>query len=936
MKRIKKIFPVDTLKAIFLFLWGIRYFFVALILLGLGLGIWSGKIHFPSVGSDSPLANTNTPYEELDPESPNYWQERLEIDISEAEKNENPFVRTVELSNNISRTIMETNRIESGNPRNAVLEELANTLIDQDIFSNFEEILSELDTTYRGKAVRARILSRAAVKYLQTGNMTEAESVLRAYRGALGDSNLVLDTEADHKALTEAVNLALILNERTEAIEILKRARNSAINVYDMEKNGRLLRRIAREQAKLHLFLDAWETISRIQNPKEQSEAFGEFVKIYAYIHDTNFIGDGGISGNVPAGIYSPASVESLVHRIFRFVSDFRTERRKRLVSDGLASSEIMLSDSAIYELFRKAVENDETLSEHRRSRMLDLLENPRNNAIRLALGMSPLSEEEQAALLAIDYPDLVPSDPEMLHRKKILQNIQLNCNIVRELLNWGMREESRPLMLEAFEMSKLLTSKESREAVIRTIATQMISVGDFESAGKTLEYAIDTVISEPELELREPILFDMISLQIRARMLPVAEKNLLRMESGILQSELASRLLEEQLRIDRYSEPLKAIANDTFDKIVQKRAALLEEVETLQESRNEPNRDAHLENLFSKLLNAEMLWEAEELLSELSNANSREDHLSRIVGAWVLIGHPYVGSGEFQTEIRSEIRKKAFSLSRKIEDPTKKVAAQLGILAELRERSSENIGKEAEEVLSNIAKVENLQTRAEFLVRNCEISTAVSVKTINTTLETIRSVSGVSEHAALLARIGPVLKRFDRKAEIRSVKNELENLLSKLESPRERVTIRIAIAELEYYLDERAAAQEMFKLSGHEARGLERHTAGERNLELLRKRRDTALDEIARSQAGLGLVTDSMKTAAQIREPLIRDRFFRALAYRFMYYGYLDDAARTARLIHSGSFRSAVMLDILSLQNVLEEYDETEQPAASVNFINH
>lgn len=865
-------------------------------------------------------------YEELAPEGEDYWRKRLEIDIEEAMKTKPVEYRTMVMDENIALTIDKTTRIPAGNARNAVLEDIIVFLLEKKIStSNYDVALGRLDVSYRGKALKARLLSKIAAMYMDIGSPETARKTISQYIAALGEPGIILDSQADFHGISRAIDVSLLLRDSKISEEILQKGADAAFSLPNRRERGALLRCISEQQCRLKMYADALRTVMRIDSPQEQGIAFAGFLAEYARPVDY-VIEFGTEGGGQPDAVASPASVRDILERYLEYANTLGSDRRRRLCYEELINSEKLLRHKGLYELVFDTVRTSPAIGESFRIRMLDVLENPRSNTIRAALDMPLLDEQELKILREQEFGSTGPNDPELISRRAEQQIVRMKNNMVKELIIWGMREEAREVLKGAFEQAKKLTHFENRDTLLRTMATLQITSGDLDAAAETLSYTFNVVLEDPEIELKSPIFFDLAALQVQARALADAETTAAEIPPGTMRTETVQKIFNEESRIGRVSERLRELGRDTI-RMDRENDYLETQEEAALKMDDSRERDAAFRALAIRLISENRLEEAAPVASRIENAAVKNDIFLRIVRSWAAIGYPYSGSNSFHREIRAEISSRALELAGKITTPEDRAQGLLTILLELKPDSNETVRKLAEEIISEAAKIEHPGLKSFILVRLAEGVESVPLDQIGIALENARKIETAEERSKRFIAISEVLARRGENERLGELFEDMEKLAPELSDTRERFAVFMAVGKGYFANGNRDHARLWFQKAENEAKSIERINESGPGRELQRKRRDASLDELARVQARLGLAGDAMKTLDSVGEQMIRNRTYRMIAYLQIYQGYLKDAEQTVSVISVQSSRSALILDILAAYR--ENADETQKEDA-------
>lgn len=640
-------------------------------------------------------------YEGLDPEARDYWFVRAERDIDAARSTEGTAKseeHIARIRDNLSATIREATKITEPAKRNLALVAIIQAQLSRNVGANLREAFSAMEKSPETRRQRASVLSELAWYYIQEKDRTNAMQMVREYVENLQAYQFDPGDPQERASCEEIMNACIVLGVNSQAEALFLHLQYTAQTARSDQRKSALLSFLALMQLRKFDYDAAFESASKITVQEQLAEVFRKMLELRAGISSSET--DEPITSESGDYFHNkiryPQLFAETAERIYESLAkNQRTETQKDVLRMIFESE--MMAHRELRALLRETLIASPSVDSGVKTYAIGILDNPRSETLRLALGMPAYTEDPNAEINAQDlkHEAGVSEHPAMSREKMLQEDIRVLVNTSQELLKWGKTREARPLLRLAALRNKSLDFDPSRPNSSITIAGIMIAAGDVENAKDTLAETRELLSLYDEGQANDPYLAQVAQIQLRARLLEESRLTATKMIQGTSRSETLRQIVLEQLRIARFADATKTLREMPPGKQRDELAKTVSEVQRRLERKAKENvyenaalekilRDENLDDskkqtLLQRLaelqLEEPLLVDARETVRKMSDVEIRSTFLVKIVNKTIDLVRPYSSEEPLHREVRRTLFQFGFDTAREIPNPAESLA---------------------------------------------------------------------------------------------------------------------------------------------------------------------------------------------------------------------------------------------------------------------
>lgn len=656
---------------------------------------WYVVQHYFSIEEDAEITAN---YDDLDPNSFDYWRKRTERDIDSARAfGKNPENTTVLMDRNLSATIRDASRLRDPLVKTLALASIVRAQISRNVGSHIDTAMSLMERSQESKNVRNGLLPALVWFRIQEKNRSVALNLIRQFIDNMSDRPYDPDEPEDRRELDEILNACLVLNLSSENGVILYNLYLSSQSTHNARLRDSLLSYIAEKQVENRKMDDAVETLKQIQSPERFAKALQIMIESRARVDAPRSTLHSSSLWKDNQRIAHPAFVSDAIEKAFSLIGRLEKSETQQQILHQLLESDMMVHQE-LRRMIRNAVVDTKVFSREIKTFALSIIDNPRSQNIRTALGM-PTHETKTArengkesnegetdldlyrrAVIALG---LLPPTKEQIH----LDDIRIMVNTAEELLKWGRRKEARSLLRQAFSKSRRMDVDRNLSFSALSIAALMVAAGDIGSAKTVLDESLQILVlaSEPRVYIAD---FARIAeIQQRARLLDETLLTLRKMPSAPMKTEMLQKLILENLRAGRYEQALDSTHSLPQGALRTQNEQRIESLISRMEKKAKDgtyynpdlqeiliSRDAQGASAQNRLfqlvvlqIREGMLVDAGETARSLSDVSLKDKALELVVQEIVNTARPYSGDEPLHFRVRKNLLDLGFQTAREL-----------------------------------------------------------------------------------------------------------------------------------------------------------------------------------------------------------------------------------------------------------------------------
>ena len=913
-------------------------------------------------------------YEGLDVTSYGYWRERTERDIVSARLlADSPLQQNSLLINNISSTVRAACQLKDPAEKAMALSSIVTAQIAQNVSTNIDEAMQGLGYSQEVRILRMNLTASLAFFYIQT-DRNRAAFIVQDYLNLLKETPFRVEDSEQRTSLVQILDACAVLNLENEMNTVLKSLTTTANMTTNEKRKNVLVSFIAEQQIRFQKYADAFETFSHLKQPDLLARCYRKLIESRAQISSANStVGSGETSQelwNSSANkIRHPELVAQTLERVFINIGRIKDQKTQQEVLQQLFESD-MMTNLDLHDLVRSVLVDTRSLDSTVKAQTLSLIDNPRSETIRQALGMPPLLAGSENGTGEMSDEQLINQAKQVLtlqplyKNRMYLEDIRILTNTATELLSWGKKKEAILLLNHAAERIRGLDIERNQGVSRTTLAAVLVSAGEIETA-QALLYEEGEILKLSQQTQQSNLDFSRIAeVQLRARLLDETFRTLREMLPSQTKTNLLQSLGQEQIKIGRYEESQKSFAEMPAGPTKTEMLRLLEETITrlhkkLHENTysfspldeilrsNWADTNLRLFDLVESQIREGLLLDARETARCISDAAIHDRALDLIVQETITILRTYYSSIPLHQQVRKNMFSFGMQTAQEIGMPKNRLFA-------LERISSQTVWiKDSNEFLPNWEEMESLWNSLSDSADSPSELTAkidVGIRLFQNELKRI-----ADDQLALVGGTWAVLPESSSfpSSEQKQILLKSAALTHQLNSPEERVIRFAQITALFYQIRDKESgklhyestvdanksvtqkniaanvclslaqtlfqaglsdeSRKMFELAVEEAEKIASENSTKKIDRLLDKRmKDRILSDIARGEAELGLIYESKDTMKKIKEKFFVDRLCKTIGYFQISQGAFEEAEKTFKNIQEPSWKNSCLNDAL------------------------
>ncbi len=908
-------------------------------------------------------------YEGLDPASIGYWRERTERDIASARELTSPARPLNDLLNrNISSTIRTAGRLSDPAEKINALAMIVHAQISQNVGTNLDEALYVLGNTPETRSVRMSLAAPLAFYYIQIDNRDKAASIVGNYLTLLKETSFNPEIEEQRNTFIKILDACVLLNLDRELDTALANLSNMANSLRIESRRDSLLTFIAEQQIRFQKYSDAFTTLSVLTQPDILAKCYRKLIESRAQIFPVAS-GEGlpdSRSFAGPTKIRHPELVAQTVERVFINIARLKDSKTQQEVLNQLFESEMMVNMN-LHDLIRSVLVDTRSLDASLKTQSLSIVDNPRSESIRKALGMPPLvseseiaSEQQETDLQLLDRASQVLGVQPLSRNRTYLEDIRILMNTATELLNWGKRKDAIPLLNRAAARIRGLDVEKNQGVSRPALAALLVGAGEIESAQSLLNEELEIVKFSQRTPQTDSELARIAEIQLRARLLDDSLRTLREMLPGSTKTDLLKSLALEQIKVGRFEEAQKTVAEMPADPVkTNLRRTLEEAIPRLRKKLNEniyafspldeilksdfPDKQHRLFDLVVLLVREGLFIDARETARQISDLPTRNRALDLIVQETVALIRPYFSKIPFHQQIRKNMISFGFQTAKEITAPQERLVAMERVYsltdASLYPNENSAEWKEMVSLWDSLSDATETEVKVDSAIRLYQDELkrrADDVLTLVSGNWCLLPASGesVSENLKhMLLKAGELTHKLksseDRATRFAQITALLEQSRDKENgelffeaavdacgsgiSPGVSAVVFLSLAQTSYLTDKPDEATVLFNQAVDQAENIISKDNSKRIDRLLEKRvKDRTLSDICRGEAELGLIREAVGTSGKINEKFFVDRLSKTIGYIQLGKNEFENAEATFKTIKDTKWKNSCVNDAL------------------------
>jgi hypothetical protein len=901
-------------------------------------------------------------YEKLDPESPDYWVDRIMIDVNSVRSKATELKKSdTKLYFSVMGTLNAARKCSSQYERLKAVSDIALTLAKNDIDINVDNIVLELGDSPPASAIRARILISQGLMYLRLSKRSAAKVALLTYDRLVIDADLKLNSTSNEYALLGAVTILAYLKDLGKLNEILNRQCEFALRM-TTEQRMRTYRIIAGEQARAGMTADALNSAQKIQDTVERVRAYQMILFYTARARE--------IKPEEPAFVLpptegpwkpltAPAVARQTVADILKQILACPSLEEQIDLLTMLSGSRLMC-DAEIHRLLRESVAGQPNINESVKQLVLQHLDNPRSELIRASLKLPPLPKTPRHRI------DTAAEDWNSPVKMPNIENSELNPNLTNELADqqmiwhWLMTAQCYQMVERYSDSTRSLrqaaaVAKKQRPAEqfqnLLKIGERLLSAGSISEAGDIFRNikmpAGQTVDSVPENQYQ---LSDLARLQMVGRFFDDALKTINRIEPATARDNDLTFLVTEQIRISRFEEAADTalLLTDTSQKerlqhlLAIAKGAGKEHYNALKiPFPDDSHNDTELIRCGEFLTANNLLGIAVQTAQKIGHSEQKSKLLARIVREYVLLLRAYEDDSQWQRSVRDALLNNACSAAEKITDLSLRAYAQEAMIdaalpLAAKEKRTVFLLRLFDETWTACRQISIPANKAELmgrlilakimleadgqtvpnrfpLLNPAAKSTAVNhiVTLIAEAVEAVNETDGVPQRGYALSNLAKAMGQIGRAQGAQKLLENAEETAKMLNDKHETISIMLSLIPTFQALNDIEGTQKIYRQTFTIVANsfIEMPNTTEATLEW--RQRDSELDRIIRSLLEQNFIAEGITFANRVNDPLLRDRLLRVAVYIYMDEGDIGLAESTVRKIELPAVLDGALRDV-------------------------
>ncbi|GHT25550.1 hypothetical protein FACS18942_00790 [Planctomycetales bacterium] len=649
-------------------------------------------------------------YDKLDPESPQYWQERSQFNIDYIDRQHLPEpVRTKHLRTLILGDISAANRQKSSYDRVRAVTDIALLLAKNDIDINIDSTVRGMEEKESAYEICGRIYVSQALMHLRLNDLTAARTAVADYIRLLVAHDLKLDSPINELSFCGTVTALSVLGD-SGALSDFFQKHSAYSHRIGADKRMRAFRIIAGELARTGSVRQAVELLKNIPDTVEFCRACQLIIAMTArpleikplepvILSDAVFQYEGQV---LP--LKNEQVAKNAVEEILDDISHSDSVDQQADLLIRLSGSRLMC-DPDIHKLFKTVLKETKHIEDLTKTPALRILDEPLSDTIRTALKMPPLPEKKRIGIDTaqenwnVSWGAYADADniivPEFLKQISDVRTFRIFTRAAQGYLTVSRVGDAVKVLQKAEEVAAGMNDPDERVASLLTTAEQQIGAGDISSARNTLLKAglpqtNSTSAAENETSKNsnavytEKILSELSRLQIISRFFDDALKTVQHISSEASRNDDYAFLVQELVQVGLADEAEKITEKitDTAIKAEKKhimailanglKPASKEHFQALKvfwADNWEQQRDDDLVRCIKQLIRRGLLQTAPLVAVHIKDSKTKSENTARIAVEYLQLWTAYSSGTEQHQAIRSFLLKQAFEVSDSIPD---------------------------------------------------------------------------------------------------------------------------------------------------------------------------------------------------------------------------------------------------------------------------
>jgi len=903
-------------------------------------------------------------YQGLDPTSYGYWRERAERDIASARELAKPSLPLNELlGRNLSATIRAADQIKDSAERALAVSSIIHAQIDQNVTTNIDEALVALGNSPAVRSLRMNLAASQAF-FFQPTDRSRAVSAVQNYLTLLRETSFNPEDTEQKNALVKILDACVLLSLDRELDSALKYLLSMSNLVSNENRKNLLLAFIAEQQIRFQKYADALTTLSSVTQPDLLAKCYRRLIESRAQVL-TAVPGESAAQSK----IRHPDLVAQTLERVFINIGRMKDQQTQQETLHQLLESDMMVHTN-LHDLVRSVLIETHSLATPVKVQALTLVDNPRSETLRKALGMPPLANDPKNED-DDDYDNLTDEQlldrarqllaPQLLSKNRVYQeDIRIRANTATELLNWGQKKEAILLLNRAAERMKGLDLENKQGITRTTLAAILVGAGEIETA-QDLLHEESEILKFTQRTSQTDLDFGRVAeIQLRARLLEETFRTLREMLPGATKTNLLQSLAQEQIKIGFFNEAQRSIAEMPISPAKMALQHSLEETtQRLQQKLREnvytysplaeilrsdwPDKPHRLFDLTATLVQEGLFVDAKETAKRISDTTIRDRALDLIVQETVVVVRSYFATFPLHEQVRENMLSFGFRTAKEISSSQNRLLAMgrvysqtvttvnpdktlpewnemttlwnsLSDTADLTVKIDGGIRLFQDELRHHASEVRGRVSGNWLrLPENSSFPSAEQKQILLKVAELVPSMQSPDDRAVRLAQLAALFYQVydseNGKSHVDAAAKACEAVVQKGVA----ANVFLSLAQTLHDAGEPEESEKMFAKAVEEAEKIISEEAGKKIDRLLEKRmKDRILTDICRGQAEVGQISEAMQTAKKIGEKFFVDRLCKTIGYLQISQGAYEEAEATFKSIRDPNWRNSSLNDAL------------------------
>ena len=900
-------------------------------------------------------------YDDLDPTSYGYWRERTERDIASARELAKPSLPQYELlSGNIAATIRATHQIKDPAEKALAISSIIYAQIDQNVNTNIDEALFALGNSTEVRSLRMNLAASLALFYQPTDRSKAASSV-QNYLSLLKEILFNPEVPEQKNALVQILDACVLLNLDRELDAILKHLLSSTNLTSNESRKNILLAFAAEQQIRFQKYADALATLTEVTQTDLLVKCYCKLIESRAQV-TTAVAGETASQGK----IRHPDLVAQTLERVFINIGRIKDQQIQQETLYQLLESD-MMAHTNLHDLVRSVLIETHSLQQTVKVQALSLVDNPRSETLRQALGMPPLAStpesdgENLTDEQLFERAQQLTAPPPLSKNRMYQEDIRILTNTATELLNWGKKKEAILLLNRAAERIKGL-NLENKQGVSRTtLAAILVSAGEIETAQDLLHEESEILKFSQRTSQTDLDYGRIAEIQLRARLLEETFQTLREMLPGTPKTNLLQSLAAEQIKIGQFNDARRSVAEMPASPAkTAMQYSLRETLRRLQQKMQEnvyanppltdilksdwPDKQQRLFDLTATQVQEGLFVDARETARNITDLTLRNRALDLVVQETVAVFRAYFSRLPLHGQVRENMFSFGFQTAKEISSPLDQLLAMERVYSQKIgfPDSTNIIPPEWDEMIKQwdaLPDTENLAVKidcglrllqAEMRRHASEVRGRVGGNWFLLPEGTSFPTSEQKQILLKIAKLVPQLKSVDERVvrlaqlaalfhQIRDSENGKSHITAAagaceaVEQKNIAANVYLSLAQTLHEAGVPEESENMFVKAVEQAEKILSEEAGKKIDRLLEKRmKDRILADICRGQAEIGQISGAMQTATKIGEKFFVDRLCKTIGYLQISLGAYEDAEATFKKIKNPNWKNSCLNDAL------------------------